>query len=311
MFRSAMGMYRSKEDELAKLSSSIFVTNFSNKFLQGAMDYIKQIGSWVDAFIPDRRSKAGKRFGFVRFIIFDVDHLRNIDQDSKLDDELSNEEIDVDAQKNASKMLDMEGDNSGHKVQDVEQESVTKNNSPLNNHKNNTERSTCSGSVIVNGSPTKEFQFHRGLKQGDPLSPFLFLLIMESLTYPMQIVVDQAYLEYFQGYHGEDEDGKHVRSPHQSVVGYRQEVQKHIQAGTYLMGIHSQKMHNGVDIQFWEDKWRGDNTFQSDFPKMYALETQKNISMLLKLSHDNLLCSFRRAPRAGAEELQYNSTHED
>ncbi|GJY08537.1 RNA-directed DNA polymerase, eukaryota [Tanacetum coccineum] len=38
---------------------------------------------------------------------------------------------------------------------------------------------------------------------------------------------------------------------------------------------------------------------------MYALESQKNISVALKLSHDDLLCSFRRAPRAGAEELQY------
>ncbi|GJR47600.1 putative reverse transcriptase domain-containing protein [Tanacetum coccineum] len=37
--------------------------------------------------------------------------------------------------------------------------------------------------------------------------------------------------------------------------------------------------------------------------RIYALETQKNISVALKLSHDDLLCSFRRAPRA--EELQY------
>ncbi|GKB50946.1 hypothetical protein Tco_0901699 [Tanacetum coccineum] len=39
--------------------------------------------------------------------------------------------------------------------------------------------------------------------------------------------------------------------------------------------------------------------------RMYALETQKNISVALKLSHDDPLCSFRRAPRAGVEELQY------
>ncbi|GJV50418.1 RNA-directed DNA polymerase, eukaryota, reverse transcriptase zinc-binding domain protein, partial [Tanacetum coccineum] len=56
------------------------------------------------------------------------------------------------------------------------------------------------------------------------------------------------------------------------------EVQHIQRQGTDLMGFIHKKMGNG---------------------------TQKNISVALKLSHDDLLCSFRRAPRAGAEELQY------
>lgn len=37
-------------------------------------------------------------------------------------------------------------------------------------------------SILVNGSPTKEFVMKREISQGDPLSPFLFLFVGEVLN---------------------------------------------------------------------------------------------------------------------------------
>jgi hypothetical protein len=45
-------------------------------------------------------------------------------------------------------------------------------------------------SVLVNGCPTSKINIQRGLKQGDPLAPFLFLLVVEGFSGVMRKAVE-------------------------------------------------------------------------------------------------------------------------
>ncbi|GAU46776.1 hypothetical protein TSUD_402880, partial [Trifolium subterraneum] len=56
---------------------------------------------------------------------------------------------------------------------------------------------TATTSVLVNGSPMEEFPLGRGIRQGDPLSPFLFLLAAEGLNVMMEAAVAR---NLFMGY---------------------------------------------------------------------------------------------------------------
>jgi hypothetical protein len=52
-------------------------------------------------------------------------------------------------------------------------------------------------SVLVNGSPEGFFSCSRGLRQGDPLSPLLFLLVMEVLSRMLRKVEEEGLIQGF------------------------------------------------------------------------------------------------------------------
>lgn len=49
--------------------------------------------------------------------------------------------------------------------------------------------------MLVNGSPSGEFPLERGIRQGDPLSPFLFLVAAEGLNLMAKRAVERGLLK--------------------------------------------------------------------------------------------------------------------
>jgi hypothetical protein len=52
-------------------------------------------------------------------------------------------------------------------------------------------------SVLVNGTPSSFFSSSHGLRQGDPLSPLLFVIVMETLSKLFSVTVQRGFLSGF------------------------------------------------------------------------------------------------------------------
>jgi hypothetical protein len=57
--------------------------------------------------------------------------------------------------------------------------------------------STARFSVLINGAPFSYFGSSRGVRQGDPLSPFLFILVMEAFSRMIDAITSRGLISGF------------------------------------------------------------------------------------------------------------------
>ncbi|GKA39517.1 RNA-directed DNA polymerase, eukaryota, reverse transcriptase zinc-binding domain protein [Tanacetum coccineum] len=64
------------------------------------------------------------------------------------------------------------------------------------------------------------------------------------------------------------------------------------------------KLGNGEMTHFWDDNWCEGGRLKDRFPRVYALEECKDITVGSKLAQPSITQSFRRMPRGGVEQMQ-------
>ena len=63
------------------------------------------------------------------------------------------------------------------------------------------------------------------------------------------------------------------------------------------------RLGDGRIVRFWLDVWTGDRALREVFPRMFALEKDKEITVANKLN-SSVVSSFRRLVRGGIEHVQ-------
>ncbi|GJV24551.1 RNA-directed DNA polymerase, eukaryota, reverse transcriptase zinc-binding domain protein [Tanacetum coccineum] len=77
--------------------------------------------------------------------------------------------------------------------------------------------------------------------------------------------------------------------------------------GVYVFDFMNLKLGNGEMVKFWLDRWYEGGILKDLFPRMFALENMKEITVSSKLNGDNLADSFRRSPRGELNRLNLSS----
>nr|GEV12839.1 putative RNA-directed DNA polymerase, eukaryota, reverse transcriptase zinc-binding domain protein [Tanacetum cinerariifolium] len=142
-------------------------------------------------------------------------------------------------------------------------------------------------SILVNGSPTMEFDISKGLRQGDPLSSFLFILAMEGLHALICKAINMGI------YRGAIISHDHTRISHLIYaddvifVGYCpwcgiwSMVKALKTKGLDSLGFCKRKLRDEVSIKFWDDSKCGDQPLKSLFPRVHKFDLDSNCFLLI------------------------------
>ncbi|GJY06599.1 RNA-directed DNA polymerase, eukaryota [Tanacetum coccineum] len=84
-------------------------------------------------------------------------------------------------------------------------------------------------------------------------------------------------------------------------------ISKLKQKGVDLLSLCSRKIGNGASTYFWNDTWCGDLPFKIQYPRVYALDTDKNCLIANRISLTDWSGILRRNPRGGAEQSQFDA----
>ncbi|XP_057770246.1 uncharacterized protein LOC130990064 [Salvia miltiorrhiza] len=126
---------------------------------------------------------------------------------------------------------------------------------------------SASANVLVNGSPSGEFSLEKGLRQGDPLSPFLFLIAAEGLHSLVERAVEKGFV-------GPAEIGKdNIRISHlqyaDDTVFVLADEEKNAEAIKYILMLFH--LISGMSVNFNKSNLMGIGVDVSRLERMAAV----------------------------------------
>lgn len=138
-------------------------------------------------------------------------------------------------------------------------------------------------SVIVNGSPTKEFKIQKGLRQGDPLSPFLFIIAMEAFHVTLQEAKANSIFEGIQvGY--DNVEVSHLQFADDALILGKWSLENAKNLCRVLRCFH---MSSGLKVNFSKSKFFGIGV---------SVDDTNNFASFLNFQPSSLPCMYLGLP---------------